>query len=894
MDLGVLVIGSLIGAGTLLNPQKEPRDQLYKKRPTNKFIPNGTNIYNSKDFDKVKAEEASRVRSRFDLSRDPVKTNVIPMYFNTLSIKQDSEKIPNSKYDKKRILKVLDSLDADTMNIINSASIGSDNSGIVPSSRDNEHSGLIRPDQIGGSLLPDQKYEDFTHNNMVPFYGGKIKQNMNPNNRLVSDKLERYTGQYKLNQKQKQETPAFFKPIKGISNIHGSHEKRDMSRYNPNNTGKKNNELPFNQTIVGPGLNKGYTSKPSGGFHEQTRIMPKKLTELRIDPVLEQKGRINAGKALTQNRTSIAKLSQNQPSLFVENKNGERNFKTTGAVKARRVRPKVILRHTNRKKSKFLINPAKAAGISKPYNTGTYKKSNRINHINTPYRNAQYGGGGKFNDFGKTGYKNRPNERAVSGIKSHILNPKSWINAIQKYFDDPVKKTRKEFYSVNRYQKGYFGSQQPGALPAYDPNHVAKTTIRETTENNDHIGHVGYAVRRGHTLNGQSANTTIRETTENNDHNGHVGYAVRRGHTLNGQSANTTIRETTENNDHNGNVGYAVRRGHTLNGQSANTTIRETTENNEHIGHVGYAVRRGQTTNGQSAKTTIRETTENKRHKGWIGTNGVSKIQSKQLDLARTTGRETIENDNHVGISASIVKKQIAYDPNHVAKTTIRETTEEDDHVGISASIVKKQIAYDPNHVARTTIRETTENDGHVGISNGIKKQITYDPNDVAKTTIKETTEINNHTGNVQAKQSATGKGYLTTKWKANNTNRQFTSDYDYYGVAQSNSKKTKSYKDAYNAETNTLKEKIACGRQPKGHGAKVSNNHVNMETKKIDTDRKNMRAGINHRNIGHAFYPVNITSDKNHLPQHDIRLDTALTDAYKKNPLTHTLNSYA
>ena len=140
--------------------------------------------------------------------------------------------------------------------------------------------------QIGGSFIPNN--EDFTHNNMVPFYKGSIKQDIRMDCRSKEGKLELYTGQFKLNKAQKEECGMFFEPTKDLTHIYGAKEQRDITRYNPNNTGKKNNELPFCQTRVGRGLNKGFTAQPSGGFHSMVRIMPKAVDQLRVDPVVEK------------------------------------------------------------------------------------------------------------------------------------------------------------------------------------------------------------------------------------------------------------------------------------------------------------------------------------------------------------------------------------------------------------------------------------------------------------------------------------------------------------------------------------------------------------------------------------------------------------------------------
>ena len=833
MDLAFYLLTSLTGAGYSLNSKKQPREQKFKVEQHNKADPNGTNIYNSKDFYKAEAEEARRVIKNWEASKDPITTGVIPMYYNTLYLRHDDvEKVKNPNFNDKTIYKVLDSFDEKTRKLINAKTQALKPSRVSRHLNDNGRMGKSewgivsgRPssskmtategklDQIGGSLLPNRGYEDFTHGNMVPFYSGRLKQNMDVDNRMAAGKLETYTGQFKLNQDQKREVGPFFSPTYGVANIHGNVEKRDLSRYIPSNTGKKHSELPFEQVLVGPGLNKGFTAKPSGGFNQGlvTRIMPKSTEELRVDPVFEQEGRINHGKSVNQSRTAIQQLYKNRPALLVENKKGERNFTTVGAVRGRRIRPGIILRDTNRKKSKVLINHAKMANNHKAYVPSKARVSRKANFFNTPHRNAVLATGKKINDFGKGGYRNRLNERALTGTRAHLMNPKTWVNAVTAYFTDAAKKTRKQYYINHARSNGNANPQRPSALPAYDPLHVARTTIRETTEDFNRLGNV-----------------------------------------------NSSQKKT-----------------------------------------------RSYDPKAWSAKTTIRETTENKKHKGWIkqlgGGKGPSYNTGKDAQ-ARTTVRETTENNKYLGITGSNWKKHQSYDPMAwSAKTTVKETTENNKHLGVVGSIQKKHVAYDPNDRTKTTIKETTEDSKHIGIVGSIrKKHVAYDPNDRAKTTIKETTEDSKHIGNVGRAALQSGKGYQTTNWYANNTNRQFTSDNQYTGVANSKSKKTRSYDAAYNAELNVEKEKVAKGRNPTQQRFKVSNgpSHVNIQVNKIDGDRSNWRSSIKTSNVGMYYNPQAITyctntSEKNHLPQHDTRLDPALLDAYKSNPLTQSLSSY-
>jgi len=116
---------------------------------------------------------------------------------------------------------------------------------------------------------------NFTHNNMTPFFGGSIKQNVD--DFANKEMFENYTGTNTLYQK-KSEIAPMFKPKTNVSNPYGIQSLDGFmnDRYIVGN--KRNNIAPLEQIRVGPGLNKGYESTPSGGFQQiDTRdyVLPK-------------------------------------------------------------------------------------------------------------------------------------------------------------------------------------------------------------------------------------------------------------------------------------------------------------------------------------------------------------------------------------------------------------------------------------------------------------------------------------------------------------------------------------------------------------------------------------------------------------------------------------------
>jgi len=268
-------------------------------------------------------------------------------------------------------------------------------------------------------------------------------------------------------------------------------------------------------------------------------------------------------------------------------------------------------------------------------------------------------------------------------------------------------------------------------------------------------------------------------------------------------------------------------------------------------------------------------------------------------DIAKTTIKETNIHNEREGNMNTGHHKLTAHDPNDVAKTTIKETNIHNEREGNFTGPVKLTV-YDPNDVMKTTIKETNihnERDGN--LTTNYPKGPAYDPNNVLKTTIKETNIHNDREGNVGSLQQ-TNKGYLTNPQYAPPTNKESTSDIDYYGTAGSMDDKPTSYAADYNMRPNTMKEPLEVGRDPTPEGVKVSNggDTINLDINKLDSDYVNIREVAQTKIYPSIPYevPCQITSDKSSLDNNKLanRIGGDLLNAFNKNPYTQPLNSFA
>ena len=562
------------------------------------------------------------------------------------------------------------------------------------------------------------KAEDFTHANMVPFFRGTPKQNMSDTaNRNL---LDTYTGGGS-HQQEKREQGAMFDPQKEPTGVpFGSEIATDFMQGRVVAPTNRAGERPFEQVRVGRGLGKGFTANPSGGFQQASALdyaRPRTTDELRTanNPKTTYKGVVVQGQHFVANRGQIGEVRKHKPDTFYINEKGERNFTTTGANLKSTERPVQVLRDTTRPETtKEYEGVAKSADFNATYTVPSTRAPMVKQAGSWGYRNADATAyfdknvDSDQNDYGKSAIEIRPNERFYTEDRTTTLNMKPGeAGKVTLPLQDGPRQTRKDEMLGNPNQAGYVNSGIRKG-PAYDPNDVARTTIKETTIDGDYVG---------------TATGPKKLTVYNPE-----------------DVARTTIKETTGDNDYLG-TAAGPNKGQVWDPTDiARTTTKETTEDNDYLGTAAGPSKHTVYDPSDTARTTIKETTIDNDYLGTAAGPGKHKIYDPS-DVARTTTKETTIDNNYLGGVGGTTKGQV-YDPNDTARTTTKETTIDNNYLGTVAGPVKLTI-YDPDDVARTTVKETTGDNDYVGIAapNQPQKLTIYDPEDVARTTIRNTTE---------------------------------------------------------------------------------------------------------------------------------------------------------
>lgn len=414
------------------------------------------------------------------------------------------------------------------------------------------------------------KPSEFTHANMVPFFRGSPKQNMTDTaNRNV---LDTYTGGGYFQQEKREQGPMFDPQREPTGTPFGSEIATDFMQGRVVGPTNRAGETPFEKIRVGKGLAQGFTSFGSGGFQQADSLVyarPRTTDELRTanNPKTTYEGVVVPGKNFVTKPVAlenIGEVRKHTPDRFYLNKDGERNFTTTGANLKATERPVQVLRDTTRpettveyggsaKSSDFNATytvPSTRAPMVKQAGSWGFRNADATNYQDKDMDSPQ-------NDYGKSGIEILPNERYFTGDRTTTLNLKPNESG-QVYLpqQDGPRQTRKDEMLGNPNQAGYVSAGvQKG--PAYDPNDVARTTIKETTVDNDYLGGAAGPVKLTVYDPDDVARTTIKETTSDNDYVGIAAPQQPQKLTIYDPEdiARVTIRNTTDDVDYNRNLG---------------------------------------------------------------------------------------------------------------------------------------------------------------------------------------------------------------------------------------------------------------------------------------------------------------------------------------------------
>jgi hypothetical protein len=362
---------------------------------------------------------------------------------------------------------------------------------------------------------------DFKHNNMIPFYGGKIKGQVYDNN-LAETILDNMIGSGSQVIKKTEQAP-LFKPQDNIQWAYGMPNQSDFyqSRVNPGM--KISNVKPFESEYVGPGLDKGYNSQGSGGYNSgmeaRNAWLPKTVDELRVatNPKMEYTLDDHQGPSYShvQNVGIIGKVEKYHPdTFFIQTQ--DRWLTTTGQEKGQMLRPIEEVHSTTRTTTtQSYTGVAGPADRTANYVPGAFEepKRNELPVCDVGPSSAIRRGDHTDTENALRSHTNYSNNRATMRQPDTMRSGFSRaIGAAIAPIMDIFNPTRREEYSNNYRIYGDAGTTVPDSY-VLNPRDVAPTTIKETTLHTPR-SYVGRQIEGGgYQTNLQTPITNQRDST---------------------------------------------------------------------------------------------------------------------------------------------------------------------------------------------------------------------------------------------------------------------------------------------------------------------------------------------------------------------------------------------
>jgi len=345
------------------------------------------------------------------------------------------------------------------------------------------------PQQIysltGNYLNTDQ----FNHNNMVPFNGGKVKGNTYHSN-TAETILDNMIGTGSQTIKKVEQAP-LFKPQENMSWAYGMPNESDFFQSRQMPSSINNNVKPFDSVFVGPGLDKGYGVNGTGGYNSgmeaRDKWLPYTVDQMRVatNPKLEYELTNHEGPAQSyiKNVGIQGRVEKQRPDTFFINTQ-DRWFTTTGATKGEALRP--IQETGIIKRNDVLSNyqgPATSAEVHASYAPENFEPSKRvilpgntINHSSAVGKGPSSDGDHFIKSF--TNYEN--NRTSVNQPDTLRSGFSSAIGAVVAPLLDILRPSRKEETVQNLRIYGEATTAVPNGY-VINMNDTTPTTIKETT-----------------------------------------------------------------------------------------------------------------------------------------------------------------------------------------------------------------------------------------------------------------------------------------------------------------------------------------------------------------------------------------------------------------------------
>jgi len=377
----------------------------------------------------------------------------------------------------------------------------------------------------------------FKHNNMVPFYGGKIKGNtyhMGTHESVLDNMMG--SGSQKI---KKVEQAPLFKPQENMNWTYGTPNQSDFYQSRQMPSSIAHNVKPFESELVGPGLDKGYSSNGTGGFNSgmeaRDKWLPYTVDQMRVltNPKLEYELTDHEGPAQSyiKNLGIQGRVEKQRPDTFYINTQ-DRWLTTTGATKGetlRSIQEMGIIRRDDG--SVDYKGPANSIDVKASYAPESFQPSKRHN---LPAKDVNHGsapgkGPNEENDGFVKSFTNYVNNRSTTNQPESIGSGfSSAVGAVIAPLMDILRPSRKEETIQNARVYGQMTGPAVSNSYVINMNDTTQTTIKETTLYSPNFN-INSQKESVYVNNYTSPDLTQRDTTSCNYMGSAGGFATQYG-----------------------------------------------------------------------------------------------------------------------------------------------------------------------------------------------------------------------------------------------------------------------------------------------------------------------------------------------------------------------------
>ena len=348
----------------------------------------------------------------------------------------------------------------------------------------NENGGQIDYVSLTGEKIDMQ---NFSHNNMKPFFGSKIRGATTDSHisESILDNMQGSGSQYRV----KRENAPLFAPKNNMGWQNGAPNNNDFYRSRMQQPTVMNNVKLWEEERVAPGLNLGYTTDGAGGFNAglegRETHLPKTVDELRVETNakanFQYKNPQGPASNPIQNLGIHGRQEKHLPDTYYDN-GPERWLRTTGQEIRPTVQSDNILKTENREDTTAEYYGAGAAvATGTTYVAGALEDPKRQQLSSMGVRPASMTGQNNAgqNDFAVNSYQNLPNNRATTRHDVEVGGIHGAIKALVAPITDMLRPTRKDNVVGNLRENGNVQADRLGNYVVGKNN--PKTTTREMT-----------------------------------------------------------------------------------------------------------------------------------------------------------------------------------------------------------------------------------------------------------------------------------------------------------------------------------------------------------------------------------------------------------------------------